>query len=154
VAGTSLHPTVGVGGLLRGAAVKELQQKLNTAGAAPPLRVDGSFGPLTTAALRAFQTGRVPPLVATGIADAATWAAVDAAAPASPGGFIDRQWTEELGGATFGNTGAQASRYAWEISGDRMVVTVKVNFTGRAPIPSWFDHVPAVWNTFKAVRDT
>jgi len=154
VAGTSLHPAVGVGGLLRGAAVKELQQKLNTVGAPPALRVDGIFGPLTTAALRAFQTSRVPPLVATGIADAVTWAAIDAAAPASTVGFIERQWTEELGGATFGKTGGNASRYAWEISGNRMLVTVKVNFTGLAPIASWFDHVPAAWNTFKAVRAT
>jgi peptidoglycan hydrolase-like protein with peptidoglycan-binding domain len=154
VAGTSLHPVVGVGGLLRGAAVKELQQKLNTAGAAPALSVDGIFGPLTTAALRAFQTSRVPALVATGIADAVTWAAIDAAAPASTVGFIERQWTEELGGATFGKTGGQASRYAWQISGNRMLVTAKVNFTGLAPIASWFDRVPAAWNTFKAVRDT
>jgi peptidoglycan hydrolase-like protein with peptidoglycan-binding domain len=154
VAGTSLHPAVGVGGLLRGAAVKELQQKLNTAGAAPALRVDGIFGPLTTAALRAFQTSRVPPLLGTGVADAVTWAAIDAAAPASTVGFVERQWTEDLGGATFGNTGGQASRYAWEVRGNRMLVTVKVNFTGLAPVPSWFDHVPAVWNTFKAVRDT
>ncbi len=35
-----------------------------------------------------------------------------------------------------------------------MLVTAKVNFTGLAPIASWFDRVPAVWNTFKAVRDT
>ncbi|RXZ49847.1 peptidoglycan-binding domain-containing protein [Agromyces binzhouensis] len=153
VPGTSLHPVVGAGGILRGAAVRELQQKLNTAGASPALAVDGRFGPLTTAAVRAFQTGRVPPLPASGIADAATWTALDAVAPASTVGFIERQWREEVGGATYGNTGGNASRYSWEIDGDRMVVTVAVNFTGLAPRAVWFSHVPRVWDRFAAVRD-
>lgn len=152
VAGTSLHPVVGTGGLLSGPAVKELQQKLNTAGAAPKLVVDGGFGPLTTAAVRTFQTSRVPPLPGTGIADAGTWAALDLAAPGSTVGFIERQWTENTGGVTFGKTGANASRYSWEITPTRMLVTVKVNFTGLAPPGAWFGHVPALWNKFKAVR--
>ncbi|WP_395244385.1 peptidoglycan-binding protein [Agromyces sp. MMS24-K17] len=151
--GTSLHPVVGAGGILRGAAVREVQQKLNTAGASPVLAVDGGFGPLTTAAVNAFQAGRVPPLPATGVADAATWAALDAVAPASTVGFVERQWTEEVGGATFGNTGGNASRYAWEIVGNRMTVTVTVNFTGLAPPSAWFSHVPAVWDRFAGVSD-
>lgn len=150
-AGTSLHPTVGVGGRLKGPAVNELQQKLNAAGAAPPLRVDGAFGTLTTAAVRAFQTSRVPPIAGTGIADATTWVALDTVAPGSTVGYIERQWHEETGGATFGKAGATASRYSWEIGADRMVVTVKVNFAGLTPPAAWFGHVGALWNRFKGV---
>lgn len=153
VPGTSLHPVVGAGGIQQGAAVRELQQKLNAAGASPALAVDGAFGPLTTAGVQAFQSARVPPLPSTGVADAATWAALDTVAPASTVGFIERQWTEEVGGATFGNTGGGASRYSWEIAGDRMTVTVTVNFTGLAPPGEWFSHVPSVWNHFSGVSD-
>jgi peptidoglycan hydrolase-like protein with peptidoglycan-binding domain len=39
----------------QGPGVSELQQRLNQAGAQPPLDVDGKFGPHTDAALRAFQ---------------------------------------------------------------------------------------------------
>ncbi len=152
VAGTSLHGIVGVGGITRGKAVKELQQKLNTAGAAPPLKVDGAFGPKTTAALQQFQSSRVPAIPATGIADPATWAVLDAVAPASTIGFVERQWTEELGGATFGKTGANASRYSWEIKPDRMLVTARVNFTGLPPPATWFGYVAPVWNIYQAVR--
>lgn len=148
-AGTSLHPVVGAGGDLKGNAVKELQQKLNTAGASPVLKVDGSFGPKTTTAVNSFQAGRVPPLPATGIADAATWAALDAVAPGSTVGFVERQWDEEVGGAKYGLT----SRYSYEISASRILVTVKVNFTGRTPPGFWFGVVPAAWNKYKAVRD-
>jgi peptidoglycan hydrolase-like protein with peptidoglycan-binding domain len=149
VAGTSLHPVVGVGGLTRGPGVKELQQKLNTAGAAPALKDDAVFGPLTLAALQAFQTGRVPPLPATGTADKATWDALDAVAPGSMVGAVERQWTEQVGGATYGMTGADASRYSWEIQANRMLVTVKVNFVGLPPPGAWFGHVGAVWNRYK-----
>jgi peptidoglycan hydrolase-like protein with peptidoglycan-binding domain len=148
VAGTSLHATTGAGGITRGPAVKELQQKLNTAGAAPALKVDGDFGPRTTAAVSAFQSSRVPPIPATGVADPATWAALDAVGGASTVGFISRQWTEEVGGRVFGLT----SRYSYEILRDKMVVTVKVNFTGLPPPAAWFGHVRAAWCKFKAVR--
>lgn len=147
--GTSLHPVVGAGGILKGTSVKELQQKLNTAGASPRLNVDGAFGPLTTTALQAFQGSRVPPLPATGVADAATWLAIDTASPGSTVGFIERRWGEEVGGARYGLT----SRYGYQITDTKMQVTVKVNFTGLAPAPSWFGHVPATWNKYAAVRD-
>ena len=152
VAGTSLHPVTGVGGLTRGPAVQELQQKLNTAGAAPALVVDGVFGPLTTAALQAFQSGRVPPLAATGTADKATWDALDAAAPGSTVGSVERQWTEVVGGATYGMTGASPSRYSWEIQKTRMLVTAKVNFVGLPPLAAWFGHVETVWNQYQGVE--
>jgi peptidoglycan hydrolase-like protein with peptidoglycan-binding domain len=51
-AGTSIHPTVGPGA--SGPAVEELQQKLNGAGAAPPVPVDGRFGPATGTAVTHF----------------------------------------------------------------------------------------------------
>jgi peptidoglycan hydrolase-like protein with peptidoglycan-binding domain len=35
--------------------VKELQEQLNAAGAEPPLKVDGHFGPLTDKAVWSFQ---------------------------------------------------------------------------------------------------
>jgi peptidoglycan hydrolase-like protein with peptidoglycan-binding domain len=148
-AGTSLHPVVGAGGITTGNSVRELQQKLNTAGASPALRVDGAFGPKTTTALQAFQSGRLPPLPATGVADAATWTALDAASPGSTVGFVERRWGEEVGGARYGLT----SRYSFQITDTRVLITVKVNFTGLAPPAAWFGHVPAVWNKYQAVRD-
>jgi peptidoglycan hydrolase-like protein with peptidoglycan-binding domain len=129
--------------------VHELQQKLNQAGAAPALVDDGVFGPLTQAALQAFQTGRVPPLAATGTADKATWDALDAVAPGSMIGAVERQWTEVLGGATYGMTGARAARYSWEIQKNRMLVTAKVNFVGQAAPGAWFGHVESAWNQYK-----
>lgn len=152
VAGTSLHPVVGVGGLTQGPGVRELQQKLNKAGASPALADDGVFGPLTQAALQAFQSGRVPPLPATGTADKATWDALDAVAPGSTAGAVERQWTEVVGGATYGMTGANAARYSWEIQKTRMVVTAKVNFVGLPPPGAWFGHVQSVWNQYQGVE--
>ncbi|WP_030442134.1 peptidoglycan-binding domain-containing protein [Actinoplanes subtropicus] len=149
VAGSSLHPVTGAGGLTQGPAVKELQQKLNTAGAAPPLVVDGVFGPKTTAALQTFQTDKVP---VTGTADKATWDALDAVAPGSTVGAVERQWTEVVGGATYGMTGGNASRYSWEIQAKRMLVTVKVNFVGLAPPGAWFTHVQTAWNQYMGVE--
>lgn len=147
--GTSLHPVVGTGGITQGSSVKELQLKLNTAGASPALVPDGAFGPKTDAALKAFQSGRTPPLTASGTADAATWAALDAASPGSTVAFVERRWGEEVGGARYGLT----SRYAFEVTDARVLITVKVNFTGLAPPGAWFGHVPAVWNKYQAVRD-
>jgi hypothetical protein len=50
---------------------KAVQTKLNALGmASPPLVVDGSIGPLSTAAIKAFQTSKKLPV--TGIVDAAT----------------------------------------------------------------------------------
>jgi hypothetical protein len=104
---------------------------------------------LTTAALQAFQGSRLPPRPMTGVADTATWLALDTASPGSTVGFIERQWGEEVGGARY----ALTSRYAYQITDTKMQVTVKVNFTGLPPAPSWFGHVPAAWNKYQAVRD-
>jgi peptidoglycan hydrolase-like protein with peptidoglycan-binding domain len=66
-----------------GCPVPELQEALNVTGSG--LTVDGRFGGNTHAAVRGFQTTRVPPLLGTGVAEAATWAALHAAAPGDHG---------------------------------------------------------------------
>jgi peptidoglycan hydrolase-like protein with peptidoglycan-binding domain len=58
-----------------GAFVRLAQSLLNIAGASPPLAVDGDFGNLTDAAVRAFQTSRA--LTVDGIVgDEETWPAL------------------------------------------------------------------------------
>ncbi|MGX6601361.1 peptidoglycan-binding domain-containing protein [Micromonosporaceae bacterium Da 78-11] len=151
LAGTSLHPLVGPGGLTRGPAVRELQQKLTAAHTVPPLRDDGVFGPITATALHRFQTGRVPPLAA-GPADKATWDALDAVAPGSTVGAVERQWTEIMGGHEYGMTGASAARYSWEVQKSRVLVTVKVNFVGLPAPGAWFGYVAPVWNRYAGVE--
>ena len=64
------QPTLGLGSVR--AAVKELQLRLNIAGAVPPLKVDGIFGPLTREAVLNFQEAHG--LTADGIVGAVTWA--------------------------------------------------------------------------------
>lgn len=64
------RPTLSYGS--RGAVVRELQQRLNAAGAAPPLDVDGIWGRLTDSAVRRFQS-RHPPLRVDSIVGPKTW---------------------------------------------------------------------------------
>ncbi|APR76956.1 Membrane protein [Minicystis rosea] len=66
-----------------GPEVERLQRALNSAGAKPPLRVDGRFEAATDRALRAFQASHR--LRADGIAGPRTWRALDkgTTAPAS-----------------------------------------------------------------------
>ncbi|UOE42682.1 peptidoglycan-binding domain-containing protein [Agromyces larvae] len=59
-----------------GPSVGELQTKLNERGAEPPLAVDGIFGPLTDAAVRAFQTQQA--IGVDGIVGPITWGRLDA----------------------------------------------------------------------------
>jgi hypothetical protein len=74
-------PRSTIRGGARGPLVTELQTLLNTAGVTPPLTVDGVFGPLTVAAVVAFQAGRG--LTPDGIVGPRTWAALTgASAPA------------------------------------------------------------------------
>lgn len=70
----ALHPTES--SYPHGSAA-DLQWHLNQAGAAPPLVVDGHAGPLTRAALRAFQTSHG--LVVDGLIGPLTWAALEKA---------------------------------------------------------------------------
>jgi hypothetical protein len=69
-----------------GGPVKKLQQRLNAAGAEPPLKVDGIFGPKTQAAVKAFQSSHVDAtgtqLVDDGVVGKLTWGAIEAGAAA------------------------------------------------------------------------
>jgi hypothetical protein len=67
------HPVVREGS--RGAEVEQLQTRLNEDGATPALAVDGAFGPLTRAAVIAFQ-GRHG-LDADGVVGLRTWGVID-----------------------------------------------------------------------------
>jgi hypothetical protein len=71
----TVHRTVRFGS--RGPDVSEAQEKLNTAGAAPPLAVDAIFGPLTRAAVVTFQNNNE--LAADGVVGPKTWSKLDAA---------------------------------------------------------------------------
>ncbi|MHC4830333.1 MAG: peptidoglycan-binding domain-containing protein, partial [Planctomycetota bacterium] len=52
---------------MQGRAVREVQKLLNDTGTQPPLRVDGNFGPRTTAAYARFQARQHKPT--TGVVD-------------------------------------------------------------------------------------
>ena len=60
-------------------SVADIQQRLNVAGAAPPLEVDGFVGPATRAALLGFQ--RNHGLTADGTLGPQTWSALERATP-------------------------------------------------------------------------
>ena len=71
--GPALRPVLKQG--MSGQYVKEAQTKLNKHGADPALTVDGSFGPATNIALRAFQNRKK--LVIDGFIGPLTWAELD-----------------------------------------------------------------------------
>jgi hypothetical protein len=146
--GTSIHPTVRQGST--GAAVEELQEKLNQAGVAdPPLVLDGIFGPLTQAATVEFQ--KQNGLDPDGVAGIATWAKMDELGLSSHVGRVARSWSEQVGGVTYSMT----SRFTWRITDDAIRVTVKLRFTGvkqPALIASLFDAIRDTWNVFAAVN--
>jgi peptidoglycan hydrolase-like protein with peptidoglycan-binding domain len=152
----SLHPKVGLGFVSTGPAVEELQQKLNMhragIGLPPDVPVDGNFTPVTLGAVVVFQIAKGLPL--TTVADEATWNALDAEVGIGTVGFVERQWTEEVGGHQYQMTGASASRYSWRLSANAIDVTAKVNFLGSAPNPQWGSFVATTWDTFKAVEAT
>jgi len=155
-AGTSLHPVVGPGQVTSGPAVLEAEQKLNIWNATrdtpdPAVAEDSSWGGADTALLTAFQTAHSLP---TGPLNAASWTALDAAAPNARSGFEARSWKEIVGGHQYGMT----SRYQWALAstgaGDVMNVTAVVNFTGNPPSPAWAGFVTAAWNKFAAEEAT
>ncbi len=155
-AGTSLHQIVGPGGLMNGPAVEEFQQKLNIVrlGAGlPPIAEDGFWGSETSTATAAYQTsvGITP---ADGNGTLATWARLDVDAPATTVGYVERQWSQQQGGQTTGMSGAGASKYSWRIAGNQILVSSKVDFRNNPPASSWFGHVTAAWNKYKAVSDS
>jgi peptidoglycan hydrolase-like protein with peptidoglycan-binding domain len=65
-------------------STKSTQQDLNKLGTAPPLDVDGEYGPLTKAAVTEFQRAH-PPLEVDGWAGPETMKAIRAALVALPG---------------------------------------------------------------------
>lgn len=148
--GTSRHPTVKRGS--KGPAVKELQQKLNAAGAKPRLAVDGVYGRRTHAAAAAFQ--RRHALKDTGIAGPSTWAKMDKLGLASTVGRVEKKWEERVGGQTYGMT----SRYTWRIKKKEIRITVRLQFTGHGGskratgIPLMFAAIRHYWNRFNAVN--
>jgi hypothetical protein len=146
--GTSLHPMIRSGST--GPAVEELQQKLNADGASPPLAVDGIFGPLTRGATVAFQ--QKYSLSPDGIVGPITWGKIDELGLASTVGRVEREWTEEVGGQTYGMT----SRYTWRILEGEIRITVRLKFTGvknAALVASMFNAIRGIWNRFKAVNE-
>jgi hypothetical protein len=147
--GTTIHPMIRQGS--RGPAVEELQQKLNADGAAPALAADGIFGPLTRAAVVAFQQRYG--LGADGIVGPLTWGKIDELGLTSDVGRVERQWREEVGGRIYGMT----SRYTWRILDDEVRITVKLRFTGvndPGAIATSFDNIHRIWNHFKAINTT
>ena len=146
--GTTSHPTVRFGS--RGPAVEELQQKLNQFGTTPPLVVDGIFGPLTRAAVIAFQ--RANTLDPDGVVGPLTWGKIDQLGLSSTVGRVERSWSEEVGGQTYGMT----SRYTWRITPTEIRITVNLQFTGAndaGTIASLLSAIRNVWNGYQAVND-
>ncbi len=159
----STHPIVGPGNVLKGIAVKEMQQKLNgfliargkafmKANAVARLSADGNFGPKTQAVLSLFQNQNGL-AGAGGIANAATWTKLDAFT--STVGTESRTWQETVGGHTYGLT----SVFSWTLTPTAITVTVGFNFvppTALAPMPpaplgTWMSFIKSTWNQFKAV---
>lgn len=147
-AGTTTHPTVKTGS--KGPAVEELQQKLNADGATPALVADGIFGPKTRAAAVAFQSKHG--LDADGIVGPITWGKLDELGHASDVGRVEKDWSELVGGQTYGMT----SRYTWRITGTEIKVTVKLKFTGEKRddlVTQWMGYIQSMWNRFDATND-
>jgi len=67
---------------MNGPSIRQVQERLNELGANPPLATDGAFGPLTEAAVMAFQ--RSSGLNADGVVGPRTWEALFTQAPPPP----------------------------------------------------------------------
>lgn len=148
-AGTSPHPVLRVRST--GAAVEELQQKLQGAGADPALEVDGVFGAATHKAVRTFQASHG--LVVDGVVGRQTWVELDKVGVATTVGRVERQWGEDVNGQHYGMT----SRFTWRLSKTEIRTTVKLQFLGHktsALVALWFDAIRQIWNRFKAVNKT
>ena len=149
----SIHPTLRLNN--RGAGVEELQQKLLTL---PTTQVpsrptaNGRFDATTRRAVREFQGSVTPPLPQTGVANAATWAALDAVAgPVTVGREEFDSW-ERVEGSQYGGP----TKFTWRIHPDRLEVTVNIRFTGAPNHPmvaTWRQQQQNTWNVFKLVDD-
>lgn len=151
--GGTIHPTVRLNN--RGAAVEELQQKLLTIDAAQvPTRptATGIFNQATRSAVREFQGSRTPPLPITGVANAATWAALDAVAGPVTVGREEFESNERVEGSQYGGP----TRFTWRLHPDRLEVSVNIRFTGAPGHPmvaTWRQQMMNAWNTFRIVDD-
>ena len=166
VPGAGDHPDLALGA--KGAGVKELQERLNNSPTMAPaaraaravakdvLRVDGSFGPLTEAALKQFESdqGIVP---ATGVAKVATWSKLVAAGAASQG-RTEYEWREVVEGVQ--NVGGRA-KYEWKLTADQLLISANINFVTPPPtkmvdvsgrIHEWVNEIKEIWSSFKAVN--
>lgn len=153
-AGTSLHPTVGLGHTVSGPAVEELQQRLNQTGLTTTVVVNGTVDGPTTQAITDFQTANlIAP--ADGVADPVVWTALESQSGGTTVGRVERTWSENVGGNP--NIG-MTSRYTWRLlpedAPDRIEVSANVATTGLAPKPTWPGLVDAAWNRFAAVNVT
>jgi peptidoglycan hydrolase-like protein with peptidoglycan-binding domain len=149
-----IHPTLKFP--TKGAAVRELQERLNNwrgtlVGKKPfsELSVDGLFGLKTRSAVQDFQ--KAHGLKDTAVVDDATWTELDKNGGVT-GGTREFKMTQIVEGML---TGVQA-RYNWEVTKDqRLVITVKINFTGEKKHPmvaTWLQDIKDVWNGYKAVE--
>ena len=152
----------------KGVAVAELHEKLNQGGASLPTAtaLDDAdameFTADTKAAVLDFQR-RHPPLVRDGVVGKRTWAALDAAAPASTVGRVDQLLLMPARGKDIFATQAA---YDWAVepsrtSPTRIRVRVRYDFQvdPKAPLPDHadtvrqlLDGIKTVWNVFKAVE--
>ncbi len=151
--GGTIHPTVRLNN--RGAAVEELQQKLLTIDATQvPTRptATGRFDQPTRTAVREFQGSRTPPLPITGVANAATWSALDAVAGPVTVGREEFESNERVEGSQYGGP----TRFTWRLHPDRLEISVNIRFTGAPGHPmvaTWRQQMMNAWNTFKLVDD-
>ena len=160
LAGTTLHRPVGPGGLMRGPAVREFQLKLNVwrnSQALAPITDDGKWGNDTRTATVAFQIAT--PGLRTAVPASAirpTWTALDAIAGTVAVGFHERQWQEEVGGATYAHDerrpGQARATRGRSAPGHPRDVQGAVHRC-RAAIAHGSGTSVAQWNIFKAVRE-
>ena len=152
----------------KGVAVAELHEKLNQGGESLPTAtgLDDAdameFTAETKTAVLGFQR-RHPPLVRDGVVGKRTWAALDAAVPASTVGRVDQMLLMPTRGKDI--FGTQAA-YDWAVGPNRtrptrIRVRVRYDFQEdpKAPLPDHadtvrqlLDGIRTVWNVFKAVE--
>lgn len=150
------HETVSFGS--SGNAVKELQQRLNNwriinfLGVKPPfkaLAVDGKFGFFTNSAVKKFQ--KSVNITANGNVGKLTWTELDKVAGGITHGAQSFYSTEVVEGALAGGTSA----FDWDFKDNKLVITVKIQFTGASGHPmvnTWLEDIKSVWNNYKAVE--
>jgi peptidoglycan hydrolase-like protein with peptidoglycan-binding domain len=149
-AGTK-HPTIKLGA--RGAAVEELQQKLNTVSVQDVtiwLTPHGKFDKTTQLAVVQFQKSRKPPLPSAGVVGKGTWAALDAVAGPVTVGRQSYDWSQRAEGTITGTK----TVYTWRLLADRLQITINIKFVGASKDPmvgQWKNDITNVWNQFKFV---